>query len=158
MQLSCNIFRLYFFSCTNFTVFVFCMLSTYKLKTTPIRERVLQIMKNAKYALTHQEIEEFFEDGVDRVTLYRTLNTFVEKGIVHKILDEKGASVFAICKDACTDHHHIDQHLHFFCSSCHKTYCLHEVKSPTFKLPNGFTVSQVDVKVTGVCQNCENNH
>ncbi len=135
------------------------MLSGYKLKTTPIRERVLQIMKNAQYALTHQEIEELLEEHVDRVTLYRTLNTFVEKGIIHKVLDEKGASVFAICKDNCADHHHhVDQHLHFFCSNCQKTYCLHDVKVPIFNLPNGFKINQVDVKVTGVCQNCENNH
>ncbi|TAH16433.1 MAG: transcriptional repressor, partial [Runella slithyformis] len=35
-------------------------------------------------------MEELLPNLYDRVTIYRTLKTFVEKGIVHKVLDEDG--------------------------------------------------------------------
>jgi len=90
----------------------------------------------------------------DRVTIYRTLQTFVEKGIIHTIPTADNSVLYALCKDECTQGHHNDNHVHFICDSCNVTYCLEHSNSPSVILPKGFKQNRVDVVVSGICLKC----
>ena len=57
----------------------------------------------------------------DRVTLYRTIKQFEEKGLIHEVIDTKGQAKYALCVTECTTHEHHDDHLHFHCSQCDRT-------------------------------------
>lgn len=109
----------------------------------------------------HQGIglsETFVEDHVsgdfDRATIYRTLNTFLEKGIIHKIPGEDSVIRFALCPDECEDGHHHHEHVHFRCTKCDTTSCLDEVSDVNIQLPPGYTKSDANYLIVGVCANC----
>lgn len=70
--------------------------------------------------------------------VYRTLQSFVEKGLIHLIPTTDNAIKYALCKDDCEAGHHHDNHVHFVCDECGKTTCLDEVTIPSVKLPKGF--------------------
>ncbi|MGE8513212.1 MAG: transcriptional regulator, partial [Chryseobacterium culicis] len=51
-------------------------------KPTSMRILVYDFLSSQEAALSLSEIENHFENA-DRITIYRTLKTFEEKGIVH---------------------------------------------------------------------------
>jgi len=123
------------------------------LSITVSRKKILQLFTNAAGALAHADIEKQAPD-FDRVTIYRTLQTFVDKGIIHTIPTADSSIRYALCKDACTQGHHHDNHVHFMCDECGLTTCLEQVSIPNVSLPNGFLVKQTDVVVSGICNKC----
>ncbi len=131
-------------------------LKTFKLRNTDAREAVLEVFQGENYALSHSHIENQLADRFDRVTLYRTLKTFVDVGLIHKVLDDQGAMKYALCKEACntSDHHHHHDHVHFKCNACGQTTCLDTVTIPTISLPNGYKKQEMNLLVQGLCQNC----
>jgi len=102
------------------------ILSDNKLKKTDTRARVLEAFLKSNQALTNQDLEENF-DYVDRVTLYRTIKTFEEKGIIHQAMDGTDVNKYALCSESCSSSEHHDYHAHFTCTSCNSTICLVEV-------------------------------
>ena len=125
-----------------------------ELRHTGCREDTLLLFFDEDTALSHGNLEKTLGQKYDRVTIYRTLKTFVEKGILHKVLDEDGLR-YALCKEACTDHHHQHDHVHFKCSTCGKTSCLNDVIVPKIQLPNGYSSQEVNLLIQGICGNCE---
>ena len=125
------------------------------LSVTGSREKILSLFLNQEGALAHGDIEKKAGEKFDRVTVYRTLQTFVEKGIIHAIPTADNSIRYALCKDDCSEGHHHDQHVHFVCTSCHNTYCLDDVVTPAVKLPKGYVSSQIEVVVEGICKNCK---
>jgi Fe2+/Zn2+ uptake regulation proteins len=55
------------------------------LSVTESRKKILNLFLNVQGALAHGDIERKAGEKFDRVTVYRTLQTFVEKGIIHTI-------------------------------------------------------------------------
>lgn len=126
-----------------------------QLSVTDGRKRILELFINSEGALAHADIEEKTGESFDRVTVYRTLNTFVEKGIIHHIPTTDNSILYALCKDNCQAGHHHDNHVHFICEVCNKTICLDEVTVPEVKLPKGFRPSHAEMVVNGVCDDCK---
>ena len=125
-----------------------------ELSFTASREKILNLFLEQKGALAHGDIEKRAGEKFDRVTVYRTLQTFVEKGIIHTIPTNDNSIRYALCKDDCAKGHHHDQHIHFVCSNCKNTYCLDDIVTPDIKLPKGYSSSHIEVVVEGVCINC----
>ena len=125
-----------------------------QLSITDSRKRILELFVRANGAMAHADIEDKSGTEFDRVTIYRTLQTFVEKGIIHTIPTADNSVRYALCKDACTEGHHHDDHVHFMCDDCGTTYCLDHVIVPQVQLPQGFTAAQTDVLVSGKCMKC----
>ena len=119
------------------------------------RKSILDVFLSSKTALTHQDIESKCSNQFDRVTIYRTLQTFIDKGLIHTIPSTDSNIRYALCNEAClgSGHHH-DNHVHFICDKCDKTFCLDHVSIPEVTLPAGFTLKQTDVVVSGVCNTC----
>ena len=125
-----------------------------KLSVTASREKILNLFIGQAGALAHGDIEKRAGEKFDRVTIYRTLQVFVEKGIIHTIPTADNSIRYALCKDDCEEGHHHDHHIHFVCTRCHNTYCLDDVVTPAIKLPKGYSAEQIEVVVEGVCKNC----
>ncbi|HEX8349604.1 MAG TPA: hypothetical protein VF598_06570, partial [Hymenobacter sp.] len=62
-------------------------LTRHGLRQTPVRLGVLRALQAALYALSGHEIEQLLGPGIDRITLYRTLRSFEEKGLIHRVMD-----------------------------------------------------------------------
>lgn len=125
-----------------------------KLSVTGSRKRILQLFLENTGALAHGDIEKKAGEKFDRVTVYRTLQTFVDKGIIHTIPTADNSVRYALCKDECSEGHHHDHHVHFICKNCHKTYCLDDVVTPDIKLPKGYFPEHTEVVVEGICKSC----
>jgi Fur family transcriptional regulator, ferric uptake regulator len=131
------------------------ILKQYGLSVTDSRKKILELFLDANGALAHADIEKSAAKNFDRVTVYRTLQTFVEKGIIHQIPTTDNSILYALCKHNCQQGHHHDDHVHFICSSCDKTICLDDVTVPEVKLPKNFTKQQAAMVVTGICEDCK---
>ena len=129
------------------------LLKEFKLRSTPSRKAILNFFLKKNYALAHADIEKGIPSNFDRVTVYRTLKTFLDKGLIHKVLDDEGALKYALCTEACTmtGHHH--DHVHFKCIRCGQTNCL-EVEVPPVKLPKGYLPGEINLLIQGVCAKC----
>jgi Fur family ferric uptake transcriptional regulator len=124
------------------------------LSITDSRKKILQLFIEQTGALAHADIEKNAGEKFDRVTVYRTLQTFVEKGIIHTIPTADNSIRYALCKEECSEGQHHDHHVHFICTHCNKTYCLDDAVTPEIKLPRGYSASRVAVVVEGVCLHC----
>ncbi len=129
------------------------LLKDFRLRTTPSRQEILHLFLEKDYALSHGDIEKEIDNSLDRVTVYRTLKTFLDKGLIHKVLDDEGSLKYALCNEGCTlaGHHH--NHVHFKCISCGQTNCL-DVEIPPVKLPKGYKAKELNVLIQGICENC----
>jgi Fur family ferric uptake transcriptional regulator len=130
------------------------ILKNNELSSTESRRRILEIFLSNNGAMAHNDIEKKFGDKIDRVTVYRTLQTFLSKGLIHTIPTSDSSVQYALCKNDCTEGHHHDDHVHFICDECGSTVCLDDVNTPVLKLPKGFKQKQVEVVVSGTCKNC----
>lgn len=130
------------------------LLKGYGLSITESRLGVLQFFYSNNGAMTHADIEKQAGNKMDRVTIYRTLQTFEEKGIIHSIPSADNMVRYALCKEQCTAGHHHDNHVHFLCNTCGKTSCLDHVLVPKVKLPKGFLPSESNMVVKGTCNLC----
>ena len=133
------------------------LLPKYGLRKTSCRVSVLELLMQNEYALAHTDLEKQLGNEYDRVTLYRTLHSFKEQGLVHSITDINGIVKYAMCREACNNLQHQHDHVHFSCNSCNQTYCLDELRLQPFALPQGYIVNDVQFTVQGICKSC-NSH
>jgi len=130
------------------------ILKEYELRTTTSRSAILRLFLKNPFALSYSDIEREIATSFDRVTVYRTLKTFLDKGVIHKVLDDEGSLKYALCSEPCStlEHHH--EHVHFKCIKCGHTSCLDEVTIPPVRLPEGYSAEEVNLLIQGVCVKC----
>lgn len=129
------------------------LLKGFKLRSTPSRQAILHLFLRKEYALSHGDIEKEINSTLDRVTVYRTLKTFLDRGLIHKVLDDEGSLKYALCKEACTSAEHHHDHVHFKCTKCGQTNCL-SIEIPPVKLPKGYKAKEVNLLIQGICEQC----
>ena len=132
------------------------VLRQYGLRLTDSREAILHLFLQKNFALSQGDLETLLDGRFDRVTLYRTLKTFLEQGLVHKVLDDGGTLKYALCRDDCRqpDHTHHHDHVHFKCRQCGHTTCLDELHIPALPLPQGYSREETSLLVQGLCPAC----
>lgn len=131
------------------------LLKENNLSNTDSRRKILELFLAHSGALAHSDIEKKMGGSLDRVTVYRTLQTFLEKGLIHSIPTSDNSIRYALCKSDCSEGHHHDDHVHFVCDECGNTVCLENVTTPVVKLPRGFKGKQVEVVISGTCKDCK---
>ncbi len=67
------------------------LLEKHHLKKTGPRLKVLSMLSAKNVATSQPDLEGVMND-IDRVTLYRILSAFEEKGIIHKVFDLNGTA------------------------------------------------------------------
>lgn len=130
------------------------LLKDHQLRFTASRGAILSLFLQNAHALSYADIEKAVAAAYDRVTVYRTLKAFVERGVLHKVLDDDGGLKYALCSDHCAeaDHHH--EHVHFKCLACGQTSCLEDVSIPSVSLPLGYQISELNLLIQGRCNRC----
>jgi Fur family transcriptional regulator, peroxide stress response regulator len=90
--------------------------------------------------------------SISLATVYKTINTFLETGIVHEASPHHGS----IRLDSNLEPHH-----HMICTRCKTIFDLdQEAIGPLLMkgtLPNGFRVQRFSVEVLGLCERCANS-
>ncbi|MEM9341112.1 MAG: transcriptional repressor [Bacteroidota bacterium] len=129
------------------------LLKSHKLRITNCRLDVIGLFLSKSRALSQADLETHFST-YDRVTLYRTLGSFLDVGILHKIPNEDGIATYGLCNETCSSEEHVHSHIHFKCTSCGEIAYLDDNQVPEIKLPVGYQVNMVNVLVAGICVNC----
>lgn len=124
------------------------------LRITPMRQLLMEHFLQEHKTLGLGELEQIFPRA-DRTTIYRTLKTFEEKGIVHSIENGTAEVKYALCQEGCSPVKHLEQHPHFHCQKCQIITCLNTVFIPTIDLPIGFISEEISMTIKGVCKNCQ---
>ena len=130
------------------------ILEKFRLKHTPLRKQMLSQFIDSDSALSHKDIEDKLAIDFDRVTIYRNLKSFEQKGIIHLVRSDQNVAMYALCHEDCSDHKHEDSHVHFKCNICEKTFCLEEVQIPNIHLPKGYSINELSYLVIGKCDDC----
>ena len=126
------------------------------IRPTAIRELVLQSFLKNDAALSLTDLELQLERA-DKSTLFRTLKTFEDKKLIHSIDDGSGSLKYALCHECCQSKHE-DQHIHFLCSRCQRTFCVTECQLPAINLPSGFSPESIHIVIQGICPHCKNKN
>lgn len=92
------------------------------LRATSARIAVLQVLKDSERPLSHSEmVSQLKEIYGDQATIYRTLITFVDVGIIRVASNVGGMARYEFV-DASHDAQHV--HPHFLCQTCGIVSCL----------------------------------
>lgn len=126
------------------------ILKNFKLKVTPARVSVLSACVHASSPQTVAEVAIAVSDHIHLSTIYRTLESFVELGILTRIDFQEGYFRYEYVHD----HHH-----HIVCESCGK---ISEIQDQSLEsLANelsekaGFTLLKHNIELFGHCHKCQ---
>jgi Fur family transcriptional regulator, ferric uptake regulator len=133
------------------------LLKRSKLRRTPVRAGVLEILAKASRPLGAVDVLEKLPPHTDAVTVYRTLNTFTRKGVLHRIRGEDRVWRYALGNP---HESHAHQHPHFVCEECGKVECLKESEIPgdfirSLGVQTHYTIHYPEVVLHGVCPRCQ---
>jgi len=123
------------------------------LYCTEARIAILRVLMQAPRPLRQSQIARRLGDKAsNKVTIYRTLESLVDVGLVHRAFMQKRAWHFELA-------HHCSEtqcHPHFTCLSCGQTHCLTGISIPMAKSPyKGFVISRQQVRLEGICPSCQ---
>jgi Fur family transcriptional regulator, peroxide stress response regulator len=128
------------------------------LKVTPQRVAVLEALNNLKNHPTADKIKEYVVKNHPNIavgTIYKTLETFVEKGLVKKVKTEKDVMRY----DAILENHH-----HLYCEDTERIEDFFDDELDSLidkyfqkkKIPN-FNVKDIKLQIIGTFNNKKNN-
>ena len=126
------------------------------IRPTAMRLMTYKRLAELNVAISLGDLEKDFKVS-ERSTLFRTIKTFEEKGVVHQIEDGTGVIKYALCEENCECEVGNDLHLHFHCNNCNETVCLTEHKIPHISLPDGYITEDINLVVKGICEKCSDN-
>jgi Fur family transcriptional regulator, ferric uptake regulator len=132
------------------------MLKSASLKRTPVRIGVLEALSASHEPMDVADLLKKLPNFTEPVTVYRTLNTFVEKKLVHRVRGEDRSWRYAVGD---VSHTHDHQHAHFVCDACGKVECIADAKIPAKLLDKvqpgpGYTINYPEVLLHGTCPKC----
>lgn len=127
------------------------------IKLTPLRKDILTIFINADKPMSAYEVLKQLKkvrDGAEPPTVYRVIEYFIEKGIVHRIATENKYIL-------CTDQNHKksnDPAIILVCKKCHHSEEVFDKKLiDGFRLltqSHQFFLDNPTLEITGFCQDC----
>jgi Fur family ferric uptake transcriptional regulator len=109
-------------------------------------------MMDKKDVFSLSDLETELET-VDKSTIFRTLTIFQQNRLLHTIDDGSGSLKYALCDEACECRPE-QQHVHFYCSVCKRTFCLRNTAIPSIALPQNFSVESINYVIKGSCGKC----
>ncbi|HOP74939.1 MAG TPA: Fur family transcriptional regulator [Bacillota bacterium] len=122
------------------------------LKYTPGRAALIDFLWRASRPLTQEEISlGLKESGLNKVSIYRALDSFLQAGLVHRLESGDRVWKFAFC--GCGSRGHC--HPHFICRACGKVECLTKVHLPEVAASaQGYIIEEQEVYFKGLCPGC----
>ena len=133
------------------------ILSKNGLSSTQFRTELLNVFFSSK-SLAVDDILKYFNNSINKVTVYRCLDSFEKKGLIHKVPDANNLKRYSLCREnECNVNSHNHNHGHFICYACNQTFCLEEIKSPEIICMKGFYVQELKLTAEGYCKDCYKN-
>ena len=122
------------------------------LRVTKQRVAVLKLLIGKGSPLSHNEISQLLDEPLDKVTLYRVLETLKKSGTVHQVQGVDGVWRFCAHEkdvDGCPG-----DHPHFQCVECGRMFCLTDQRMQKVDVPDGAAVKGKQFVIYGRCGEC----
>jgi Fur family ferric uptake transcriptional regulator len=122
------------------------------LNRTKAQTLIMEQLLKANRPLSGEELaEQLGCNGPDKATIYRIIERFCSRNLVHKAYVKDRAAKYELAHN-CTAK---QCHPHFTCTNCGKTFCLKGRFVPLIKgLKEGFIVHRQQVRIEGLCSSC----
>ena len=124
------------------------VLKEVNLQITPVRIATMQLFETIDQPIDAQFLIQNL--STDRVTVFRTLNTFVAKGILRKVEFGEGKARYEL---------NAQEHHHLICQNCGKIEDIPHFNVPSvendIQSKRGFLVTSHNVEYFGICRNCQ---
>ena len=131
------------------------------LRRTPVRVGVLEILAGSPHPVGVPQVIERLPEHTDAVTVYRTLNTFTDKQLVHRVRGEDRTWRYALSGKASPrqPQQAAHSHAHFVCETCGTVECLEDAEIPrnfvrSLRVRAAYAVHYPEVVLHGVCPKC----
>lgn len=128
-------------------------LTEHGIRPTSNRIMIAKTLLESSRPLSMLEIETLLE-SVDKSNISRAIALFRENGLLHVLEDGSDSVRYEFCHG-----HHgdslSDEHVHFHCEVCGKTFCLEDVQIPVVQYPEGYQVHSINYMAKGVCPSCQ---
>ncbi|MGP1576781.1 MAG: GNAT family N-acetyltransferase [Treponema sp.] len=127
-----------------------------KLRRTKVREAILNILTN--HSDTAFSVDELYQQccgslHVDLSTIYRTMHTLTEKGVVIKSIHGDSKAYFQLAAHESVPHHH-----RIVCTQCHAAVEVSVCPLADFEdkisSETGFVITAHSIELTGLCPVC----
>lgn len=126
------------------------------VKPTANRILVLKALKTSARPMCLSDLEEALWT-LDKSSIFRVLTLFLEHDIVHTFEDGRGVLNYELCTSEGTCNLS-DAHIHFYCESCQKSFCMEDIPLPALQLPEGFSPHSLSFVIKGECPQCRKKH
>lgn len=128
------------------------LMARHGVKVTANRLMIARALHEARRPMSLGELEGQL-DTIDKSNIFRALQLFRESHLVHA-LDDTGDGVrYELCHSRHDDEDD-DLHVHFYCTRCHRTFCLEDIPVPQVSVPEGFRPQAQTHLVRGLCPAC----
>ena len=129
------------------------LLASHGIKPTANRIVVARTLAAAERPMSLTELE-YKILSIDKSGVFRALTLFREHHLVHVIEDGGDGVRYELCLSHDGHEHDDDQHVHFYCEACHRTFCINDVPIPAVELPEGYQLSSINYMAKGLCPEC----
>lgn len=129
------------------------ILADHGVKATANRILVLRELLKASHPVSLADLEMMLDFTMDKASIFRVLELFADKEVVHVIEDGSRSLKYEVCH---SDSHHsiADQHPHFYCERCKEIYCIESAVIPLVEIPTGFRPRSINYLIKGICAKC----
>lgn len=130
------------------------LLQHFGVRMTPVRLMLYQALEQASIAMSLSDLEVELRT-VDKSSIFRNLQLFLEVGLIHQIQDGSGIAKYAVSQ--------IDEvdspttHAHFTCRKCAETICLEGITLDlsSLSLPEEYQADGYTLILKGICPHCK---
>lgn len=123
------------------------------VKPTANRILVMKELMKVSHSVNIADLEFSLGFSMDKASIFRVIELFAEKDVVHVIEDGSRSLKYELCHSG-KKHSIADQHIHFYCERCKETFCFETVRVPMIDIPDGFSPHSVNYMVKGICPKC----
>lgn len=128
------------------------LLEFHGVKPTANRIIIARTLASKKCPMSMKDLEQAIV-SLDKSSIFRTLTVFRDHHVVHVIEGGEGGMKYELCNSHDTDDDD-DEHVHFYCESCHRTFCLYDTPMPEIEMPEGYSAYSANYIIRGICPEC----
>ena len=93
------------------------ILSQNGISCPQFKNELFNLFHSSSKSLSVNDIVNYFDNSINKVTVYRSLDSFENKGLIHKVPDANNLKRYSLCREnECHVNSH--NHKHFICYYC----------------------------------------
>ena len=128
------------------------MLKEAGIRPTSNRILVLGTLLSVRRPMSLRDIEDEVPT-LDKSSIFRCITLMHGKGLLHQIEGLPDGARYEVCHSHSQERDD-DEHIHFVCEICGKTYCLEDIAIPQVNIPQEYIVHHSQYSIKGICPIC----